>query len=119
MSAPKSCADTLARLASSKTAPTAEDYRMDPQTIDTSKCVGRKGLLDKNWSPHILLEYQCSKDVFQDGLCKACYDKDQNSYGASGAKAGANGRVDEDPPFWTHMLGTEWANERMPVWKKS
>jgi len=95
--------------------PTPESYRLAGHDADL--CLARKEPpqgsdkdgWDKRWSPSVYYERQC-KNKPEDGeeICAGC--------AATKAKEEETGKfkkwhgvVTEDPPAWTHMLGTEWA----------
>ena len=93
--------------------PKPADYRLKPETIDTSVCVGRtmkSGVDDdKRWSPAVYREKQCGRAV-ESGhdICAKCAAAAAKA--AETGKGGSwNGRVTEAPPAWSHMLGTAWA----------
>lgn len=97
-------------------APSAAAYRLRPEEIDMSTCLGRKltGGEDKRWKPVIYRESQCGAAV-EDGcdLCKTCQRRLEKF--VETPKAGPwTGRVTEEPLGWVHMLGTEWAEEKKP-----
>jgi hypothetical protein len=97
--------------------PDASAYRVSPDDIDESVCVGRslKGGDDKRWKPIIYRESQCGKAVVEGSdLCKVCTAR-QEKYAADSSKPGDwNGRINEEPDAWVHMLGTAWAEEKAP-----
>ena len=97
-------------------APDASAYRMPAASIDISTCVARitKDGEDKRWTPAIYRERQCGKDVSENGLCKTCSARAEKYEGKAGAWLG---RVTEEPLEWIHMLGTEWAAKKKPVFK--
>lgn len=97
-------------------APDASAYRMPAASIDISTCVARitKDGEDKRWSPAVYRERQCGKDVTENGLCKTCSARAEKYEGKAGAWLG---RVTEEPLEWIHMLGTEWAAKKNPVFK--
>jgi chemotaxis protein histidine kinase CheA len=97
-------------------APDASAYRMPPASIDISICVARitKDGEDKRWAPAVYRERQCGKDVTENGLCKTCSARAEKYEGKAGAWLG---RVTEEPLEWVHMLGTEWAAKKKPVFK--
>jgi hypothetical protein len=100
-------------------APSAASYRMKEEDIDHAVCVGRvlKGGEDKRWKPAIYREFQCGKAP-EDGcdICKTCQTR-LEKYAEEPKPGDWTGRVTEEPPGWLHMLGTEWADARKPVWK--
>ena len=94
-------------------APDTADYRLNPFDIKGDACVGRilqVGSADKRWSPAVYAESQCGGNPLEgDDLCKTCRTR-ADKYAESPASAPHwNGRVTEDPPSRTHMLGTAWA----------
>jgi len=96
--------------------PDASEYRVPPDEIDTTICVGRilKGGEDKRWSPIIYREHQCGAAVEEGSdLCAVCARREQK-YGETGVKSGWCGRVTEEPLDETHMLGTAWAEKKKP-----
>jgi len=94
-------------------APDASEYRIDQDSIDTSKCIGRQVMdMDKRWSTAIIRERQCGKEIAEDGLCKVCASRAEKYEDKAGPWLG---RVTEDPFDWCHMLGTEWAEKKKPV----
>jgi len=95
-------------------APSAASYRIASAEIDQDTCVGRitKGGEDKRWKPVVYRESQCGKAVSEDGLCKTCASRSEKYEGKPGAWVG---RVTEEPLEWVHMLGTEWAEKKKPV----
>jgi histone H1/5 len=94
-------------------APDASEYRIDQDSIDTSKCIGRQVMdMDKRWSTAIIRERQCGKEIAEDGLCKVCASRAEKYEDKAGPWLG---RVTEDPFEWCHMLGTEWAEKKKPV----
>jgi chemotaxis protein histidine kinase CheA len=97
-------------------APDASAYRMSAASIDISTCVARitKDGEDKRWSPAVYRERQCGKEVTENGLCKTCSARAEKYEGKAGAWLG---RVTEEPLEWVHMLGTEWAEKKKPVFK--
>lgn len=103
--------------ASDGDAPSAAAYRLKPEDIDMSSCLGRKlAGEDKRWKPFIFREAQCGAAV-EDGcdLCKTCQRRLEKF--AEEPKAGPwTGRVTEEPLGWVHMLGTEWAETKKPRW---
>ena len=98
-------------------APSAAAYRLKPEDIDMSTCLGRKlAGEDKRWKPFIFRESQCGAAV-EEGcdLCKTCQRRLEKF--AEEPKAGPwTGRVTEEPLGWVHMLGTEWAETKKPRW---
>jgi len=100
-------------------APEASAYRI--AAVDHTTCVGRLiDGCDKRWSPHILREKQCGKEVV-DGydLCKRC-SVHEARYAETEKKTGQwTGRVTEEPLEWVHMLGTAWAETRVPKFNAS
>lgn len=99
--------------------PTAASYRMSPDDIDHTKCVGRKLLKeDRRWTHIVRYESQCGKNVSDGGLCKTCAkmrDKYEGNEDRPGSGHSWRGRVTEEPLAWTHMLGTVWAETENPV----
>ena len=95
-------------------APDASAYRVTAEGIDDSKCVGRitKDGVDKRWKPAVYRERQCGKEVTEDGLCKTCAARSEKYEGKAGPWMG---RITEEPLEWVHMLGTEWADKKKPV----
>jgi hypothetical protein len=103
-------------------APTADAYRMSPEDIDESVCVGRRvAEMDKRWKPAVFRETQCGKPTV-DGcdLCTVCNRRQEKfadeEDATKSAKIGWLNRLTEDPPEWCHMLGTTWADEKKPKW---
>jgi hypothetical protein len=100
-------------------APEASAYRI--AAVDLTTCVGRLiDGCDKRWSPHILREKQCGKEMV-DGydLCKRC-SVHEARYAETEKKTGQwTGRVTEEPLEWVHMLGTAWAETRVPKFNAS
>jgi len=104
--------------ASPRITPTAADYRLSADEIVQGGCVGRHLYeADKRWTPAVYRETQCQKKpVAGSDLCKYCTAHCAKAATAKDpAKAGCNGRITEEPPAWSHMLGTEWAEKRRPV----
>ena len=104
--------------ASDGDAPSAAAYRLQPEDIDMSTCLGRKlaGGEDKRWKPVIYRESQCGAAI-EEGcdLCKTCQRRLEKF--VEEPKAGPwTGRVTEEPLGWVHMLGTEWAETKKPRW---
>jgi hypothetical protein len=97
--------------------PDAAEYRVPPDEIDTTVCVGRilKGGEDKRWSPIIHRERQCGAAVVDGSdLCSTCTRREQK-FGETGkVSCGWNGRVTEEPLEESHMLGTAWAEKKKP-----
>ncbi len=96
--------------------PTAADYRLKPEAINYSLCLGRmqQGAEDKRWSPFVYREYQCSKSPAEGNtLCKMCSDRHEK-FVASGKRGQWAGFINQAPPDWWHMLGTKWAEEKQP-----
>ena len=97
--------------------PTAADYRVKPEDIDESVCVGRliSGGEDKRWSPTIYKERQCGKKTAggDDDLCKVCRGR-SDKYADNPRFQGWTGRVTEDPLDWVHMLDTVWGEAKQP-----
>lgn len=96
--------------------PTAADYRLAPEAINYSLCLGRmqQGAEDKRWSPFVYREYQCSKSPAEGNtLCKMCSDRHEK-FVASGKRGQWCGFINQAPPDWWHMLGTKWAEEKQP-----
>ena len=61
----------------------------------------------------IYREYQCGGAVVSDSLCKTCLRRKAAYKGEVGVW---HGLITEEPPSWMHMLGTDWAAQRKPVW---
>jgi len=98
-------------------APDASEYRIDQDSIDTSTCVGRQVMdMDKRWSTAIIRERQCGKEIAEDGLCKGCAARAEKYDDKPGSWLG---RVTEEPFDWCHMLGTEWAEKKKPVFNSA
>lgn len=114
---PATPADSDAEEAEEAEKPTPESYRLAGHDADL--CLARKEPpqgsdkdgWDKRWSPSVYYERQC-KNKPEDGeeICAGC--------AATKAKEEETGKfkkwhgvVTEDPPAWTHMLGTEWATK--------
>ena len=99
-------------------APAASEYRIDASDIDSSVCVARSldDGIDKRWKPRVYRESQCGKPVAEGSdLCKVCTSRHEK-YAADTSKPGHwNGRITEEPDVWVHMLGTDWAEEKNPV----
>ncbi len=96
--------------------PTAADYRLAPEAINYSLCLGRmqQGAEDKRWSPFVYREYQCSKSPAEGNtLCKMCSDRHEK-FVATGKRGQWAGHINQAPPDWWHMLGTKWAEEKQP-----
>jgi len=98
-------------------APTADSYRVPEDKIDTTVCLGRriKGMEDKRWSPIIYAERQCGEpSATGSDLCSKCAGRSERYSADPSPKCDWIGRIDEEPPAWAHMLGTEWADKRNP-----
>ena len=99
-------------------APAASEYRIDASDIDSSVCVARSldDGIDKRWKPRVYRESQCGKPVAEGSdLCKVCTSRHEK-YAADTSKPGHwNGRITEEPDVWVHMLGTDWAEDKNPV----
>jgi len=98
-------------------APTADSYRVPEDKIDTTVCLGRriKGMEDKRWSPIIYAERQCGEpSAAGSDLCSKCAGRSERYSADPSPKCDWIGRIDEEPPAWAHMLGTEWADKRNP-----
>lgn len=96
--------------------PTAADYRLAPEAINYSLCLGRmqQGAEDKRWSPFVYREYQCSKSPAEGiTLCKMCSDRHEK-FVATGKRGQWCGFINQAPPDWWHMLGTKWAEDKQP-----
>lgn len=91
--------------------PTAAAYRLTPDQIDTTVCVGRTVWdADKRWKPQIHRERQCGGAVVEGSdLCAACihYCEEHSVKDTPSKHSRWNGRVTEEPPSWCPMLGTE------------
>jgi hypothetical protein len=103
-------------------APDASHYRLRPEDIDETVCVGRimsETDKDRRWAPVIYFEKQCGKAIVIDGLCSMCCAR-RSLYEEYSTETGRmktwNGVVTEEPPAWTHMLGTKWAQRKQPRW---
>lgn len=98
-------------------APTADSYRVPEDKIDLTVCLGRriKGMEDKRWSPIIYAERQCGEpSAAGSDLCSKCAGRSERYSADPSPKCDWIGRIDEEPPAWAHMLGTEWADKRNP-----
>ena len=97
-------------------APDAAAYRMSAESIDTDKCVARvmnetDASKDKRWKPAVYREFQCGGSLVEGSdLCATC-QKRFEAFTESGKPKNWNGRITEEPPSWTHMLGTAWASK--------
>ena len=101
------------------TVPVASDYRVCAADIDETVCIGRslKGGEDKRWKPIIYRESQCGKKTVDGAdLCTICTKRAEKYDAKPGAWVG---RVTEEPYDWVHMLGTEWATIKKPVFDAS
>jgi hypothetical protein len=97
--------------------PTAVDYRLRADEIDTTVCVGRriKGGEDKRWTPFVYRESQCGRPVVEGSdLCTRCAAKAAKFAEDPSPRADWTGRITEEPLGWVHMLGTEWAAAKKP-----
>jgi hypothetical protein len=99
-------------------APSADAYRLAEDSIDMSKCLGRKlrGGKDKRWKPAVYRESQCGAKV--EGGCDLCTtcQRRMEKFVENPKPGDWHGRVTEAPPDWAHMLGTEWAETKKPKW---
>jgi hypothetical protein len=97
--------------------PTAAEYRLRADEIDTTVCVGRriKGGEDKRWTPFVYRESQCGRP-FTEGsdLCARCAAKEAKYLADPNPRTDWTGRITEEPLAWVHMLGTEWAAGKKP-----
>ena len=107
--------------------PDATSYRLPAGEIDGTRCVGRHldaASVDRRWTPHVYRETQCSRAPVPGptGLCKICVKRQEKAVAASTpvevARTCWNGVVVEEPPEWTHMLGTAWAKKKKPVFTR-
>ena len=95
-------------------APSADAYRLSADAIVTDKCVARTmnetdASKDKRWSPAVYREFQCGGSLVEGSdLCVTC-QKRFEAFTETGKPKNWNGRVTEEPPAWSHMLGTAWA----------
>jgi hypothetical protein len=102
--------------------PTAASYRIDPATIREDGCQGRDihELEDFRWSPSVWGERQCTRPVLAGyDLCKVCIAR-EHSYAKDPTRAHRSrwfNRITEEPPGYTHMLGTVWAAAKQFRWK--
>ena len=97
--------------------PTAAEYRLRADEIDTTVCVGRriKGGEDKRWRPAVYRESQCGRPTPEGSdLCTRCAAKAAKFAEDPSPKADWTGRVTVEPLPWVHMLGTEWAAAKKP-----
>ena len=70
---------------------------------------------DKRWSPIIYAERQCGEpSAAGSDLCSKCAGRSERYSADPSPKCDWIGRIDEEPPAWAHMLGTEWADKRNP-----
>lgn len=108
--------------------PDATSYRLPAGEIDDTRCVGRHldaASVDRRWTPHVYRETQCSRAPVPGptGLCKICVKRQEKAVAAStpveAARTGWNGVVVDEPPEWTHMLGTAWAKKKKLVFTRS
>jgi hypothetical protein len=95
-------------------APTESAYRLNPFDIKEGVCMARKSVCpDKRWSVAIYAESQCGDTCVEgSNLCKSCTVK-KEKYDADPSYHSWNGFIDADPLPWQHMLGTNWAKEKM------
>ena len=106
-----------------KTIPGIREYRFPVWDIDMSTCSGRafkEDSKDTRWKPHIFRESQCGRQlVAGSDLCLFCTTRkekaDEADTDVAKAKLQWNGLITEEPPTWTHMLGTAWAEKSNPV----
>jgi len=115
---------------SGETVPVAADYRLRPDQIDHSLCVGRtlkdQYDNDRRWVPAVYRERQCGAKLTVDdeergkyaphtaGLCSACWVRWQKA-AETGKPKHWWGKITEEPPAWSHQLGTAWAAKVMWV----
>lgn len=99
-----------------KKAAIAARYRLPKDDIDITTCVGRiiDGNSDRRWKPFVYREEQCRKAIAENGLCEMCIAR-KKKYETISGYARWNGVVTEEPLARVHMLGTEWAEMRKPV----
>jgi hypothetical protein len=101
-------------------APTAADYRINPDDIDHSLCMARvfPGDGDKRWSTKVWAEAQCLKKVAADGICTGC-TKRRTKYEGGDLTGGFTnqwgGLITEEPLDTAHMPGTAWAEAKKLV----
>ena len=112
---------TLVPAPADGSAPVASAYRLRPEEIRHDVCISRRiddtdSSRDRRWKPMIYREYQCGGTVVSDGLCKTCLRRKAAYTGKPGVW---HGLITEEPPSWMHMLGTEWAAAKPPVWTGS
>jgi hypothetical protein len=101
--------------ASADGAPSEDAYRVEE--VAEGVCQGRRfSDPDKRWKPAVYREIQCGGAVKEDGLCETCARRLQK-YAADPKPGPWLGLITEEPPGWCHMLGTDWALEKNPVWR--
>lgn len=107
--------NTLGPILATFNGPTAASYRTK-QPCDRTKCVGRIMVnRDTRFTPAVYAEAQCGNDIVPGSdICAKCiqhhHDTEQR-YAQTGSyyKNTWNGRITDEPPEFTHMLGTTWA----------
>jgi len=99
--------------------PTASDYRVAPDSIDHSVCVGRVCAgEDRRWSTILIREGQCGgRRVEGSDICSKCIKRQEKYTAAPSTKLKWMGRITEEPFDWQHMLGTAWAEKAKPVFR--
>jgi uncharacterized coiled-coil protein SlyX len=104
------------RLADIEKAAIAAQYRIPKDKINTTTCVGRilDGNADRRWKPFVYREEQCGGKIAENGLCDTCLTR-KKKYETIPNYDRWNGIVTEEPLARVHMLGTEWAEKRKPV----
>lgn len=93
--------------------PEPSDYRIAPEEIDYSLCLGRifDGSHDTRWSPAVYYESQCSRKPMEGHtLCPICYKRLQSVINGT-TRFDWGGCVNEELPDSIHMLGSEWSKK--------
>jgi hypothetical protein len=102
--------------------PSADDYRIPAGDIKEGVCNARRfrekdpNGVDRRWKPAVYREFQCGGAIVEDGLCKTCLGHREKFSEDPTPKADWLGRLTEEPMDWCHMLGTDWAAQKKPVW---